>query len=206
MKEHNADNLRRALNRLPQYDAPAGNWAAIERQLTPPLRDRLPAHQPPATVWNAINAELTAGRAELSDGEHAPAVVRTLPNRRRALRRVLAYAAGLLLLLTAGFGLQDYLAGRAQVSVAYSREPAPSPFTDDSELEESSFARAVAQIEARNEPTLNSLRLELDELTAAKREVKAMLVSYGNDPAVIRQLAEIERDRSDIYRRIIVEL
>ena len=54
---------------------------------------------------------------------------------------------------------------------------------------------------------LNNLGQELDELTSAREEVKAMLVAYGEDPTVIvRQLADIERERDDVYRRIIVEL
>jgi hypothetical protein len=92
--------------------------------------------------------------------------------------------------------------------VAYSQETAPARSSVDVNLEkdELSFQNAIAEIEARNEPGLNALRHELDELTEAKEDIKAMLVSYGEDPSVIRQLAEIERGRSDIYRRIIVEL
>ena len=219
MKEQNKATLRRALDRLPAYDAPPGTWDAISGELPTTLGQRLPSYQPPPAVWNGINDAL-AGQGRVGGslvegsrvggssarGASATTAVRSLQPRRRPLRRYLAYAAGLLLLLTAGFGLQDYWANQPTVTVAYSQEAATAPFDDDSELEEESFRRAIAQIEARNEPALNSLRMELDELTEAHREVKAVLTAYGNDPKVGRQLAEIERERSDVYRRIIVEL
>ena len=48
--------------------------------------------------------------------------------------------------------------------------------------------------------------MEYEELSTAHQDVEAMLVSYGQDPKLIRQMADIERERSDIYRQIIEQI
>jgi hypothetical protein len=118
----------------------------------------------------------------------------------------LSAAAVVLLLLAAGFTIWQKADAGPKVSYAYSQEVSTAASLPDWDEDEESFTRILEEIDARNEPGLNTLRLELDELTAAKEDYKAILVAYGEDPNVVRQLAEIERDRSDIYRRIIVEL
>ena len=203
MREHNADTLRAALAALPQHTPPPAVWSSVRAGLGQPteLAERLPQHQPPVGVWNAINAELgERARGDAPPASPAAGRVQRLPARRWA-----GVAAALLLLLAAAFTFRAW-ANEPTVTVAYAQEPAPTPVVKDWDDNEDSFRRAIAEVEARDEPALNTLRHELDELTAAREEVKAMLVSYGEDPGVVRQLAEIERDRSDIYRRIIVEL
>lgn len=202
MKEKNYRTLKDALNQLPEYGAAAGYgpdglrgaWEGIAKAMTPELGDQLPSYHPPAEVWNGLSQELDAAAQPA-----APAVRRLWP-------RVAAMAAALALLVSVGFGLRQNVDRGPKVSYAYGQEPAPAPIVADWGEEEESFARVAAEIEARNEPHLNTLHHELTELTEASQEIKAMLVSYGDDPKVVRQLAEIERDRSDIYRRIIVEL
>ena len=197
MKETNYRTLRTALDRLPAYDAGPASWQGIiacldraEEARRAGLGDRLPTYAPPAGVWNAVSQTLDREK---------DTPVRRLP------RRWLGVAAGLALLLAA---LGAYLGydGGPDVSYAYSQEPAPAPAVADWDAEDPSFQRARQAVEQRNEPRLNNLGHELDELNSAREEVKAMLVAYGEDPKVVRQLAEIERERDDIYRRIIVEL
>jgi len=195
MKENNADKLREALDRLPRYDAPPEAWSGIAGGLSPTLAERLPTHQPPAGVWNNLSRRLEAAEPT------------AFAKQRRLPVRLLLGAAAVALLLTVGLGLLSGFEHQQSVTLAYSQEVAPARSIDvNADRDEQSFQNAIAEIEARNEPGLNALRHELDELTEAKNDIKAMLVSYGDDPSVIRQLAEIERDRSDIYRRIIVEL
>lgn len=198
MKEKNTDKLREALGRLRSYEAPASAWEGIAGELRPVLADKLPSYQPAAGVWNRISREME--RADETAAQRRMARQRSLP-----LRKIVRVAAAIALLLSIAFGVDRYQ-DRQIVTVTYSQEVAPSPTLQDWDDNEDSFKNAIVEIEARNEPGLNSLRHELDELTYAKEEIKAKLVSYGEDPAMIRQLAKIERDRSDIYRRIIVEL
>ncbi len=197
MKEKNYDRLRAALDRLPEYDPPARSWPEIERGLEregesvrEPLSSRLPTYVPPTTVWNAVNEGLDAQKRVV---------------RRRLPRRLLAAAAAVALLLFAAVGISRWTSG-PRVTYAYSQESQPDPVTSDWDDDEASFQRARAEVRQRDEPILNNLGHELDELNSAREEVKAMLVAYGESPAVIQQLAEIERERDDVYRRIIVEL
>jgi hypothetical protein len=195
MKERNYDKLRRALDQLPDYGPPGEAWEGIQKDLAGPLGDRLPNYRPPASVWNRLNQELDQG---IPDSIHRA--------KRRSLRWVSIAAGTLLVLATAASWWAKSNEGPT-VTVAISREFAPANvLVKDWDGEEQSFTEIIEEINRRDEPTLNNLRYELDELTAAKEEIKAMLVAYGDDPTVVRQLAEIERDRSDIYRRIIVEL
>jgi len=194
MKEKNKNTLRDALNQLPEYGANAGAWKGIEAGLTPALGKQLPSYQPPAEVWNGLNRAL-----------NTPAPVINM--RRRAWTRLGGIAASVLVIVALGVGLwPEALNAGPKVSISYAQEVAPATNAHDWDDGEESFNQVIAQIEERNEPALNTLNMELAELTEAKEEMKAMLVAYGEDPSVIRQLAEIERDRSDIYRRIIVEL
>ncbi|OAV42878.1 hypothetical protein [Lewinella sp. 4G2] len=200
MKELNKRTLHDGLNALPQHDPAPGVWREIDRQLTPSLGDRLPSYQPPPAVWNGLAEELS--RAEAAP---QPAATVTRPLRKLPLRWLSVAAA---FLLTLGIAYTVATAdGGPTVTYAFNKEVAPSTQpVQDWDDDEESFARVLAQLEAINEPELNTMRMELEELTEAKEEVKAVLVAYGDDPAVVRQLAAIERDRSEIYRRIIVRI
>ena len=200
MKEKNKKTLRDALDRLREYDAPASSWDDIAANLKPVLADRLPTYAPDASVWNGISRQME--QADEAAAQQRMAKERTLP-----LRKLVGIAAAVALLVTIGLGINHKLQTRQTITVAYSQETAPAKTVADWSIDDASFNNAIAEIEARNEPNLNTLGLELGELTEASNEIKAMLVSYGeNDPGLIRQLGEIERDRSDVYRRIIVEL
>ena len=200
MKEKNYDRLRRALDRLPEHDPAPRAWDAVRAGLdrsaagaAEPLGGRLPTYAPPAGVWNALSKDLDA----------APR--RTGVHRLLGSRKLGAVAAAVAFVLLAGAGVLLYDAG-PRVSYAYSQEPLPEPVVADWDQEQPSFERARAAVRDRNEPHLNNLGHELDELNSAREEVKAMLVAYGEDPGIVRQLADIERERDDVYRRIIVEL
>ena len=200
MQEKNKQTLRDALNRLREHEAPVSAWEGIAANLKPVLADKLPTYAPAAGVWNAISREME--QVDEVSAQRRLAKERSLP-----LRKLAGIAAAAALLITVGLGLNKELQARQTVSITYSQEVAPAKEIPDWEVDESSFDYARAEIEARNEPTLNTLGLELDELTGASNDIRAMLVSYGeDDPGLIRRLGEIERDRSDVYRRIIVEL
>ena len=198
MKEQNRQTLRDALRRLPQHVPPPGLWSDVRRHLEPQLADRLPSYQPPPQVWNRL-------AAKLGDGAPVPQAEKESRVRKLPYLRWAAIAAGFLLLLTAGIGQLNGRSGPT-VRYTYAQEATPPAATRDWNDDEASFTGITAKLEARNEPELNTLRMELDELTEAREEVRAILAAYGEDPQVIGRLAEIERDRSAIYRRIIDRL
>lgn len=192
MREKNYHTLKDALDGLPEYGAAAGAWEGIQKAMTPSLGESLPSYRPPAEVWNGLSHELDAAAQPAAE---APV--------RRMWPRYAAAAASFALLLMLSVGLLRNIDQAPKVSYAYGQEIAPAAIVVDWNGEESSFNRIAEEAKNRNEPALNILHHELEELNEAREEIKAMLVSYGDDPGVVRQLAEIERDRSDIYRRMI---
>lgn len=196
MKEKNYRTLRSALDRLPDYtpgvkawDGIAGRLDRAATQSAAGLGERLPTYAPPPGVWNALSQELDAA-----------------PRARRLPGRWMAAAAAAAAVLVMAGGIYLGYDGGPEITYAYGQETAPAPVVADWDDDEASFTRARREVAQRNEPHLNNLGHELDELTLAREEVKAMLVAYGDDPRVVNQLADIERERDDVYRRIIVEL
>ncbi len=189
MQEKNRDTLRRALDRLPEYEPPAGLWHRLDGGLdhpTPaPGLDRLPGYAPPPQVWNQLSRSLDQSNR------------RQLRHRRYTW---MAVAASVLVLVGVWF-TQQYNAPK--VTLSYTTEAAPPPVNADWDEEETAFAQLFDDEEADADPVLNSLRLELLELTDAKEEVKAMLVQYGEDADLVRQLGDIERERSELYRQVV---
>lgn len=188
MKEKNRHRLREALDKLPEHDPPAAVWTRI-------VRAKLPTYAPPPEVWNAVSAGL-------DERKHQPQIRRLLELPRWALVGV---AAAIALLLAATATLVDWRGG-PEINYTYGREAMPASAVPDWDDEDASFASVRRQVSERNEPTLNNLGHELDELSSAREEVKSMLMAYGESSAVVKQLAEIERERDDVYRRIIIEL
>lgn len=194
MQEKNRETLRRALERLRSYAPGEELWSGVEAQLdrSPPVPglDKLPTYAPPPQVWNTLNHDLDRDR------------VRQLGRRR--IFRVAAVAASLLLLV----GLLFPLTGSSpKVTVVVSEERAPSlPIDADWQEDDNRFEDLLRRLAADDEPAVNILKVELEELTGARRDVEEMLNRYGQDPQLIRQLGEIERERSDIYRQLIAHM
>lgn len=52
-------------------------------------------------------------------------------------------------------------------------------------------------------PDMNTLRTELDELTEARNALEEALGKYGSDADLITQLAEIERQRTTLLKKML---
>lgn len=197
MEEKNYDKLRRALDQLPEYNAPDGLWDGVDLGLNKEpepsaLSKKMPGYSPPTTVWNELNSSLDADRKQKT--------------RLRTIYRWSARAAAAIVIFAAGFLAANYNAG-PKVSYVYTQEANPNAsFTSDWDDAESSFDDLMARLANIDEPELNALRLELEELTAAKKEVEEMLEAYGQDAGIIRKLADIESERSRVYRLARAEI
>lgn len=205
MKEYNRDSLRRALDQLPQYDPQPSTWEGIECKLattdtdrlssSPTLQRRLPEYSPPPSVWNQINEQLNqktaTGPTPLSRYRQLPA----------GLWRIAAAVA----LLIGAFALYQSIDRGPEVSYSYRKETNFQPtFVADWRTEDPQFHSLADEIADSDNPTVNRLRGELEELTSARGDIEAMLDNYGHDPHLVRQLGEIERERSEVYRQLIV--
>ncbi|MGB3547482.1 MAG: hypothetical protein WBA17_10940 [Saprospiraceae bacterium] len=191
MQEKNRDRLREALQNLPAHDPPKNTWDNLVARLNTPvsLADRMPAYAPPPGVWNGLNEGLDRQKRS-----------RVVHLRRR---RVLGTAAAAALLLTAATALWQLNQGPS-VSYAFATEQISHlEVADDWEADEDRFDGLMVKLADHNEPTHNELLLELEEMDDARNQIMSMLNSYGNDANLLNKLADVERTRSELYRRAI---
>lgn len=198
--EKNRDSLKKALKQLPSYDPPAGSWDRIEDELSASASEpeevvlheavqHLPAYAPPVSVWNKLTKQLDEDRQ-----------TRRLRVVRR--RQFVQWAAAVALLVVSAYVVLREPGPK--VKMVYDQETVQQfePAIDWNG-EESIFAQLEQRLGQVDDPAINNLRFEYEELSTAHQDVAAMLKSYGRDPQLIRQMADIERERSDIYRQII---
>lgn len=205
--ENQEQRLKEALQQLPQYQPAGSLWKNIAAELERKekekllLRDalkRLPDYTPPAKVWQGIETALLT--------EAAP---------RPSLRRFIAWAgsaAAALALLFAIYHLRPSQDEGLQIAYSHQTESALSPTLyqadwdeDEAALQEVA-ARFVKAPVAQEHPQYELLREEWEELDDAKREVLEFMKRYGNDGALIRQLAAIERERSALARQMATQI
>lgn len=204
--EANHETLEEAVRQLPSYAPPPEVWANIEQALEimtleRPLHEaigQLPAYRPPAHLWAAIEAGLAAEPAHR-------------PGRMRALRWASAAAAATVLLLTAYFLVPT---PDSQLKLSYIRETADAPaqglYHNDWDADEASLQQLAEQYSkdpvAKQQPEYSSILAEWQDLNDAKAEVVSFMERYGKDGQIIRQLAEIERERSALARQMAIQI
>lgn len=197
--EKNRNSLNDALGRMRNYDAPADLWSKIEEGVNEPGKvddlplqeavEQLPLHSPPVDVWNQLNKTL----------DNTKEAKRVQLGRRR---QWLALAAAVAMVLSAAAWV--FREPPPTVTFQYAEETLQQFRLDiDWRLDEDTFAQLEDHLNKTNDPSLNKLRLEYEELSSARVDVEDMLMSYGQDPQLVRQMADIERERTDIYRQII---
>ncbi|HQU59237.1 MAG TPA: hypothetical protein PLU64_08575 [Saprospiraceae bacterium] len=204
-KEQNPEVLKAAIRQLPAYRPPDTVWGDIEAALgqmeqEQALREalaQLPAYSPPESLWETIEAEL-------------PDVNRKAP-RLRAISWASAAAAAVVLLSIAWF-LWPSPDSPFEVSYAYETTTGSNPtlFENDWDEDEPALKKAVDQFSqdpvARQDPAYQSLLVEWKELNEAKAEVVEIMERYGKDGRLIRQLSEIERERSALAKQMVIQI
>lgn len=205
MKEHNKKTLIEALSSLQEHEPPEELWMGIEEELEqhdqivpPELLKTLPMYEPPPSVWDGIAGELIPQR---------PAKVVRL-----GWQRVLSVAASVALVLVAYWQLQPEKALQPEnVSVSFSEETVdPALLARDWQEDEDAFREYLAICEAKKficeQPEFKKLQDELEELTLAKDELDEVIGAYGAAPELISQIKEIELERTDILKKMMVML
>lgn len=198
--EKNRNSLKDALGRMQTY-SPADNlWSSLEGKLDEPADEqddtplemaieKLPGHTPPTQVWNQLNRKL--------DETQSAQIVRL-----QQRRRWLIIAASMALVI--GAAAWVFREPPPKVTFQYAEETIQRFGVDiDWRLEGDTFAQLEEFMDNTNDPTINKLRVEYEELSSARNDVEEMLRSYGQDPQLVRQMADIERERTDVYRQII---
>jgi hypothetical protein len=199
MLEKNRHILQALLRKLPAYQPPDDVWEGLENDLSSPaplrLDKTLPVYDPPDEVWEKIDAALTAPSFKT-----------------RPARRILPWLAGAAASLAAlVWFLQPsaiHGASEASVTFSYGKEIVDDALlARDWQQDEGAFGMlerlcANSSFTCSN-PDMNTLRTELDELTEARNTLENALGEYGTDADLISQLAEIERQRTTLLKKML---
>lgn len=185
---------------LPEYAPPAMVWEDIDEklgiaQVEEPLMtalEQLPIYEPPSLVWKGIEAQLAPAKE---------AKVVTL-----AWRGWIAAAAMVGVMLLAGvlFFNQD----SETITIAYSEEVRNAEeLKPDWYEDEDAFATILAICKTQTftceAPEFKSLKTELEELNDARTALEEVMGDYGQDNNLMKQLARIEHERSDVLKEMV---
>lgn len=208
IQERNRATLIKAIEALPEYQPGPDVWAAVSEALTLETTeqeafqqaiDALPRYAPPPQVWEAIVHDLATGK------RNAP-----VKTGFRLRRRIVQASVAASLLLAAALAGKLYVDRPVtSVELSYSEEiRSDDLYRDDWNQDAASFDEVIRQYTSNpllsEQPDFRNLREELDELNSAKQEIEQMMEQYGRDPDLIRQIGEIERERSEILKKIVV--
>jgi hypothetical protein len=201
-------NLRRAVRGLPEYSPPTDVWLDIENMLNREDREQrklqealslLPSYEAPPMVWQDIVTAL----------EQKPQQAKVFSITRLAIA---AASVGFI----ATVGLWWYAMQRPSETLSYSFK---TEKIDDAVLnhnqninsEDEQAFEMVNQICAEKtfvceQPQVQKLRNELDELNKAQTDLKDAIGLYGTDEDLQQQLLHVEQERTEVLKKIMSEI
>lgn len=203
MEEQKA-SLKRAIAALPSYEAPSFVWNEIDLQLEDDLKDRLidvsiphlKNYAAPKFVWDKIEKNL---------GQPRSSKLITLNN----WRTLASMAASLLILMTLAYQLWPTSLPSASYT-AYTEPVDQYLLEADWDTDEATFAQVVKMYDDYSKTFKDresiGLKAELLELNEARKELKTAIDLYGNDHELIRQLAALERDRTQVIKKMAFKI
>ena len=199
--DKNKHILEGAIRELPQYQPPTDLWDKITEGLEEDRQDmqwrskieELPQYEAPAFIWDDIAKALPTEVATPQKGK----LIRLMPR--------IAAAASVLLLLTLGVWWQTR--DTATIDVIITQEIAPKNQWIEDWDEDDADIESVMQL-AANSPMerpddFERLKADLEELNAARAELLELMEAYGKDPKVMKEIGEIERQRSAVVKQVV---
>lgn len=207
MKELNYDTLRKALSQLPVHEAPADTWAQVAQVMDQHKNlhralGKMPNHQAPDLVWDRILEHLNA------DGTlRAKPRVKMIP-----MRWVLSAAAALAIMIIGAWWVLQYqnegIESPVLVMETITKDTIDTAITaivEETEDEGFDYIQALcAQKDPLCDvPEFKVLKVELDELTEAKQELRMAIGQFGDDSELTTQLVRIEQERSELLQQIM---
>lgn len=224
MKELNHNTLKNALGQLPQHEPPVQVWdSVVERLQVQTAVEELPEYHPPDFVWDNIEMDLAQAKQvdilqqtiqELPAYEPPALVWESIENelpptakivKMRWLRYAVA-AAMVGILFVAGLFLQHQ--NNETVTVAFTEEVRNvEDLTPDWYEDEDAFATILAFCKTQTftceEPLFIDLKSELEELNDARKALETVMGDYGQDANLMKQLARVEHQRSDVLKKMV---
>jgi hypothetical protein len=206
--------LHEAIQQLPTYVPPTLVWEGIEATLDDVQADlpsfqhqikALPTYSPPTSLWYGIEQELD------QPSEHTVALKPIFTLKTWQKYAIAALFLGCLLTFGVVFYQNATSVGNEKITVAYSEEKYDTtPIKEDWDDDEAAFAKveAICQQQAFicEQPEVKTLKSELDELNEAKQSLKNALGQYGTDETVVAELVAVEKERSEVLKKIMQKI
>ncbi len=190
-------------HKLPSYDPPDKLWEGIRQRLEEareapwrPCLDELPEYDPPDAVWAGIEARLKT----------------TQPTRRLWPWWAAGAAAASIALLMALSGLWQAPSEPAATEIVWHTETvSEDQLIAAADLAEEEALEEVLRICQEypflcEDPEVQQLKAELQEVAAAKRRLGAHLTPWDTEPELVRTFARLERQEAHLMRQLVAVL
>ena len=201
--EKNKEILQQTIRSLPSFEAPPQLWDAIEQELDSDQKlqnaiQTLPEYEAPTMVWEQIKKDLE------------PKII-SMPidngSRRKSNYRWLAIAASVAILISAGVWFLNTGDAQENIQIVTTEETIYEQLLVADWEEDESIIQEVAQLfvqskVAQSSLYYNDLLEEYEELETAKEEIEGMMKQYGKATDFIRQISEIELERSTLVKQM----
>ncbi len=184
--------MKDPLNSLPQYDPPEEVWENVRSVLEGDSALRaslkhLPQYEPPGKIWGGIKKELE--------------------NKKRFLIYRLAAAAAILLIPLGAWWFLNKPVSSERITISFSQEvvqkrPVLSNEEADREITQmvDGWCEQYDWICTTDE--FIYLKNELEDLSQARVRLLKAIGPYDDNPVLITTLSRIERERSEVLRRM----
>ncbi|MFK7934126.1 MAG: hypothetical protein AB8G22_11505 [Saprospiraceae bacterium] len=223
--EKNRHILENALQELPQHEPPVFVWDSIvERLQVQNAVQQLPQYEPPTALWDSITADLAQAEndailqetiSELSTYEPPALVWNEIEQELRPQAKVvrmkwMRYAAaaamvGLLFVAGVFYQQRDPVAIVSVEKTTEVRDVAAleADWYDDEDAFTTILAFCKTQTFTCEEPLFIDLKSDLEELNSAREELEEVMGDFGQDANLMKQLARIEHQRSDVLKEMV---
>lgn len=196
-KKPKKTNWRSIFRKFPEYEPPTSVWSSIQDSLdTESSFPGLPQYEPSDLVWQHIEDEIHP-------------TTKWKFRFRQPVYRIMAAALITGTILSSSLYLWQ---SREQEKVKYSYqvEEAKPVLLANLNLDEAAFLSLNHWCEKHPfecaQPEVESLKAELIELTSAKAALEKQISPYDQNPGLIRQIANLEKERTRIMNSIISKI
>ncbi len=200
-QETNHTILKKAVTRLPLHQPPDAVWSAVDEALNLQKGiQRLPNHQPAELVWHSIEKNLV---------ESASITLSSGSTRRLLWTKKISIAASFLLVSVMSWWAINKFSNTNQFH--YTQEIIdPQLLIADWDEDAEVFTQIEAICQTKNyactAPEFQQLEQELQELNAAKSDLKQAIDDFGKDTQLIAKLSEVELERTLILKKMITHI
>ena len=200
-QETNHTILKKAVTRLPMHQPPDEIWSAIDNALHLQKGiQQLPQHQPAESIWQTIELDLAKSVSSTQSSGST---------RRLFWIKRMSIAASFLLLVGMCWWSMNKFSNSNQFHYSQELINTQLLIADwDEDAEVFTQIEAICQTKTYvcSAPEFQELEQELQELNAAKLDLKQAINDFGKDTQLIAQLSEVELERTVILKKMIANI